>query len=158
MYKKPSPHDSWINSLIFPRTLAMQHICRHHYMIKLIKITRKYIKRGYTSDKHNLIVGIPWLQEWWRWHCYSHPNYLCLNLHNATLITQRWKLLSWKLKRIEKKDFTHIGGYTLLMKGSNCTNNIHAPRDVQKHCFIYPRTTLRIIATYARICISCWRC
>ncbi len=28
-------------------------------------------------------------------------------------------------------------------KDSSCTNNMHAQRDVQKHCFVYPRTTLR---------------
>ncbi len=29
---------------------------------KLIKITIKYIKGAYTTDKHNLIIGIPILQ------------------------------------------------------------------------------------------------
>ncbi len=32
---------------------------------------------------NNLIIRIPLLQEWWRWHCYSHPHYLCLNLHQV---------------------------------------------------------------------------
>ncbi len=33
-------------------------------MIKPIKITIKYIKGAHTTDKHNLIIGIPLLQEW----------------------------------------------------------------------------------------------
>ncbi len=41
----------------------MQHIRVHHYMIKLIKITIKYIKEAYTTGKHNLIIGIPLLQD-----------------------------------------------------------------------------------------------
>ncbi len=35
----------------------MQHIRRHNYMIKLIKIIIKYIKWAYTIDRHNLNVG-----------------------------------------------------------------------------------------------------
>ncbi len=46
----------------FSKNLAMQHICRQHYMIKLIKITIKYMKGAYTTNKHNLIIGIPFLQ------------------------------------------------------------------------------------------------
>ncbi len=38
------------------------HFSRHHHMIKLIKITIKYIKGAYTTDKHNLIIGIPFSQ------------------------------------------------------------------------------------------------
>ncbi len=61
LYKKPPPHDSWGNFLIFPRT------CNTFVGIiiwwKLIKITWKYIKGAYTTDKHNLIFGIPLLQE-----------------------------------------------------------------------------------------------
>ncbi len=33
-------------------------------MIKLIKITTKDIKGVFTTDKHNLIIGIPLLQKW----------------------------------------------------------------------------------------------
>ncbi len=51
-------------------------------MIKLIKITIKDIKGAFTTDKHNLIIGIPLLQEWRK--CYSHLNYLCLNVHQVT--------------------------------------------------------------------------
>ncbi len=47
LYKKPTPHDSWGNFLFFSKSLAMQHICRHRYMIKLIKIT---IKEALTTD------------------------------------------------------------------------------------------------------------
>ncbi len=32
--------------------------------MKLIKITIKYIKGDYITDKHNLIIGIPLLQQW----------------------------------------------------------------------------------------------
>ncbi len=66
------------------KNLAMLHICQHHYMIKLINITIKYVNGAYTTDKHSLIIEIPLLQEWWRWHCYSHPNYLCQNVHQVT--------------------------------------------------------------------------
>ncbi len=48
--------------LIFSENMAMQHICRHYYMIKLIKIIIIYIKGAYTTDKHNTIIGIPFLQ------------------------------------------------------------------------------------------------
>ncbi len=47
--------------LNFSKNLAMQYISRHHCMIKLIKITIKYIKGAYTTDKHRLIIGIPFL-------------------------------------------------------------------------------------------------
>ncbi len=33
-------------------------------MIKLIKRTLKDIKEAFTTDKYNLIIGIPLLQEW----------------------------------------------------------------------------------------------
>ncbi len=56
----------------------MQHICRHHYMIKLITITRKYIKLAYTTDKQlnlwNTIIA----------RVVKMTNYLCLNIHQAT--------------------------------------------------------------------------
>ncbi len=45
-------------------------------------------------------------------------------------------------KWISDSESWHLGGYTWLTKGSNCTNNIHVQRDAQKHCFVYPRTTL----------------
>ncbi len=74
-------------------------------MIKLIKITRRYIKWAYTTNKQNLIFGIPLLQEWWIWHCYSHPNYLCQTYTRPLFITQLWKLISQKLKMIETNRF-----------------------------------------------------
>ncbi len=138
----------------------MQHISRHHYMIKLIQITRKYIKWAYTTDKHNLIFGIPWLQEWWRWHCYSHLNYLCLNMHQATFDYSTLEAYILKTKNDRKKwisdsESWHLGCYTWLKTISNCTNNIHVQRDSQKHCFIYPRTTLNCNNQYIEVNIIC---
>ncbi len=121
-------------------------------MIKLIKITIKYIKGANKTDKDNLIIGIPLLQEWLRWHCYSHLNYLSLNVHQvtsdySTLEAYISKTKNIRNKRISNSEFCHLEGCTLLRKGSNYTNNIHAQRDAQKHCFIYPHTTLRSIKT-----------
>ncbi len=120
----------------------MQHICRHHYMIKLIKITRKYIKWAYTTDKHKLIFGISLLQEWWRWLCYSNSSYLCLNIYQVTFYYSTLEAYISKTKNDRNKwipdsESWHLGGYTRLNKGPTCTNNIHAQRDAQKHCFIY---------------------
>ncbi len=125
----------------------MQHICCHHYMIKLIIITIKYVKGAYTTDKHNLITGLPLLQEWWQWHCYSHPNYLCLNIHQPTFDYSNLEAYILKAKndwnkRISDSESRYHGGYTILKKRSNCTNDLHVQRDIQKHCFIYPCTTL----------------
>ncbi len=127
----------------------MQHICRHHYIIKLIKITITYIKGAYTSDKHNLIIGKPLLQEWWSWHCYSHPNYLCLNVHQvtfdySTLEAYISKAKNDKNKWIPDSESWHLVGYTWLRirKGSNYTNNIHMQRFAQNNLF-YPHTTLK---------------
>ncbi len=129
----------------------MQHICKHQYMIKLIKITRKYIKWAYTTDKHNLIFGIPLLQECWRWHCYSHSNYLWLNMHQATFDYSNLEAYISKTKNDRNKQISdseswHLGGYSWLKTGSKCTNNIHAQRDVQKHCFFFlPLYYLKLI-------------
>ncbi len=46
-------------------------------------------------------------------------------------------------KWISDSNSWHLKGYNVWRKGSKCTNNIHAQNDAQKHCFIYPRTTLR---------------
>ncbi len=62
----------------------MEYSSRGHYMIKLIKITIQYIIRAYTTDRHILIIGISLLQDWWRWHCYSHPAKLCLSVYSVT--------------------------------------------------------------------------
>ncbi len=104
-------------------------------MIKIIKIAIKYIKGAYTTVKHNLIIGIPLLQYWWRWHCYSHPNYPCLNVHQATFNYSNWEAYISKTKndgnkQISDSESWHIEHYTSVRKGSNCTNNIHAQRDV----------------------------
>ncbi len=125
----------------------MQHICGHHHMIKLIKITIKYIEGAYTTDKHNLIIWIPFLQVWSRWHSNSHPDYLSLNLHQvtfdySTLEAYISKTKNDRNKQISDSESWHIEGFTWLWWGYNSTNNIHAQRDAQKHCFIYARTTL----------------
>ncbi len=114
-------------------------------MIKLIKITIIYIKWAYTTDKHNLIFVIPLLQEWWRWHCYSHPDYLYLNIHQVTfdyssLEAHILKTKNDRNKRISDSESRHLEDYTRLRGRS--TSNIYAQRDAQKHCFIYPCTTL----------------
>ncbi len=119
------------------------YICRHHYMIKLIKITIKYIKWAYTSDKYNLIFGILLLQEWWIWHCYSHPNYLWLNkpghFDYLTLEAYISKTKNDRNKQISDSENWHDVGYK---KGSHFTNNIHVQKDAKKHYFI---TTLNCI-------------
>ncbi len=43
----------------------------------------------------------------------------------------------------------HLGSYTWLKQGSNCTNNIHVQRDAQKQ-FYLPRTTLKEIYYYIK--------
>ncbi len=128
-------------------------------MIKLIKITRKYIKWAYTTEKHNLIFGIPLLQEWWRWHCYLHLNYICLNIHQATfdysnLEANISKTKNDRNKRISDSESWHLGGNIWVKRGSHCTKNIHAQRDVQKHCFIYPHTTLSLRKALANFCVT----
>ncbi len=40
----------------------------------------------------------------------------------------------------------YLEGSTQLRKDSSCAINIHAQRDTQKHCFIYPCTTLRLMS------------
>ncbi len=116
-------------------------------MIKLIKITIQDIKGLFTTEKHNLIIGIPLLQEWLRWHCYSHPNYLCLNLHQvtfdySTLEAYISKTKNDRNKQISDTESWHLERNIWLRTESKCTNNIHAQRDVQKRCFIYTCTTL----------------
>ncbi len=44
---------------------------RGYYMIKLI-------------TRHILIIRISLLQEGWKWHCYSHPDKLCLSVYQVT--------------------------------------------------------------------------
>ncbi len=86
-------------------------------MIKLIKITIKDIKGVFTTDKHNPIIGITLLQVWWRWHCYSHPNYLCLNLHqvtfdNSTVEAYISNTKNDRNKRISDSESLYLGGHT----------------------------------------------
>ncbi len=104
----------------------------------------------YTTDKHNLIFVILLLWGWWRWHCYLHPNYLCLNMHHATFDYSNLEAYISKTKNDRNKLISdskswHLGGHTWLKTGSNCTNNIHVQRDVQKNCFIYLHTTLMVL-------------
>ncbi len=81
----------------------MQHSCRDHYIIKLTKITIKYRKWAYTTDRHNLIIGISLLQEGWRWHCYSHPDKLCLNVFHWQWQTFQGQAHSTKVKNAYNK-------------------------------------------------------
>ncbi len=80
-------------------------------MIKLIKITRKYINGEYTTDKHNLIFGIPLLQECLKMTLLFIHNYLCLNIHQVTFDYSTveayiaWKLISRQLKMIQTNRF-----------------------------------------------------
>ncbi len=143
MYKKPFHHDSWGNFLIFPRTWLCNTFIG--IIIKLIKITIKYKKGSYTTDKHNLIIGIPLLQKWWRWHCYSHTDYICLNVHQVTFYYSALEAYISKTKKDRNKLISDSESwpFSWLRKGSHCTNTMHAQRDAQKHCFIYPCTTLR---------------
>ncbi len=120
-------------------------------MIKLVKITIKYITWAHTTAKHNLIFGIPLLQEWWRWHCYSIPDYPCLNIHQVTFdysileayISQTKNDRNYQISDSESR---HPVEYIWLRIRSICTSNIHVQRDAQKHCFIYQRTSLRCLS------------
>ncbi len=94
--------------------------------------------------------------------------WLSLPKHTYTwslLITQIWKLISQKQKMKETNGFQilnryilYITGYTWLKGRSICTCNTHAQRDAQKHCFIYPHTTLRGPGGYQsfEICLQHW--
>ncbi len=53
------------------------------------------------------------------------------------------RLISRKLQMLVTNGFQILNPDILkLRKNSSCTNNIHVQRDAQKHCFIYPHTTL----------------
>ncbi len=106
----------------------MYHKCMH-CMIKLIKITIKYIKWAYTTDKHNVIIGIPLLQEWWRWHCFSHPDYLCLNVDQVTFYYSPLEVHISKTKNdwnkwISDSESRHLDDYTWLSGRSIFRSNI----------------------------------
>ncbi len=62
--------------------------------------------------------------------------------HYSTLEAYILKTRNDRNKQISDSESWHLGGYTGLMKGTNCTNNIYEQRDAQKHFFIYPCTTL----------------
>ncbi len=84
--------------------LAIQHSCRDH-MIKLTKITIKYIKWAYTTDRQNLIIGIPLFKEGWSCYCYSHPDKLCLNVYHVIFDYSTWdahisKTINYRHKQI----------------------------------------------------------
>ncbi len=116
--------------------LAMQHSCRHHYMIKLIKITIKYIKWAKTTDRHSLLIRIPLLQEGDDDIAIHTPiDWLALSKCIASLlITRIWKLISQNLRVIQTNRFQISGMLKYyITKGVTC--NIHAQSDAQKHCF-----------------------
>ncbi len=135
------------NFLNFSKTLAMQHICRHQYMIKLIKITIKYKRSIYNWQTqpnywNNIFTGrVKMTLLYW------HPNYLCLNVHQLTFDYSTLEAYSSKQnernKQISDSESWHLEGFTRLRQGYSWTNNIHVQRDVQKHSFIYPCTTLK---------------
>ncbi len=92
------------------------------------------------------MIGIPLLQEWWRWHCYSHPDYLSLHIHHVTfyLSTLEAHISNTRHDRnkwISDAESRRLEDYILLSGSSTCTCNTHAQGDAWKHCFIYPRTT-----------------
>ncbi len=136
-------------SYLFSKYLTMQHIVVIIWL-KLIKITITYIKWAYTTDKLNHINWIPLLQEWWRWHWYSHHDYLCLNIHQvtfdySTLEAHISTTVNDRNKQISDSESRHLEDYILLWGRSICTNNMHVQRDAEKHCFIYPYTWYTII-------------
>ncbi len=120
----------------------------------------KYIKGAYTTDKHNLIIGIQFFQVGWRWHSYSHSNYVCLNVtfDYSTLEAYFSKTKNDRNKQISDPESWHIEGFTRLRQRYNCTNNIHAQRDAQKHCFIYPRNTLMHHHVDMYKIVHAWKC
>ncbi len=120
----------------------MKYSSRGYYMIKLIKITKQYILWAYIQLTHIIIIGISLLQEGWRWHCYSHPAKLCLSVYQVTFDYSTLKAHISKTANDKKKRISDI--QTSWRKDSSCTFNIHAQRDAQKHCFIYPSTTLKL--------------
>ncbi len=66
---------------------------------------------------------------------------------------------TYRNKQISDSESWHPEGYTWLRKEFKCSNNIHAQRNVQKHCLIYPRTTLRQKKTWtlsSETCVRLW--
>ncbi len=124
--------------------MTMVYSCRGYYMITLIKITKQYIIWAYITNKHILIIKVSLYQEGWRWHWYSHPAKLCLSAFQVTFDFSTLKAyISKTTNVINKRISDSKSRHFQLRTNSSCTNNIHAQRDAQKHCFIYPHTTLR---------------
>ncbi len=95
------------------------------------------MKRAYTIDRHNLNIGIPLLQEWWRWHYYSQPDKPGLNIHQVTfyyltLEAHISKTINDRNKRISDSESGHLEDYIWLWGRAICKRNIHAHRDAQK--------------------------
>ncbi len=146
LLSKADPFLLFVKFLNIFGILTMVYGSSGYYMIKLIKITKQYIISAYTTDRHILIIGISLLQEGWRWHCCSHPAKLCLSAYQvtfdySTLKTHISKTTNDRNKRISDSESRLIEG-KYITKDSSFSNNIHAKRDAQKHCFIYSRTTL----------------
>ncbi len=95
----------------------MEYSSRGYYMMKLIRITKQYIIWAYTTDRQILIIGISLLQEGWRWHCYSQPAKLCLNVYQVTFDYSTLKAhisetTNDRNKRISDSESRHIDGTT----------------------------------------------
>ncbi len=71
-------------------------------MIKLIKITRKYIEWAYTTDKYNLIFYCKSAED----DIVIHT--LIISYTRPLLITQLWKLISQKLKNDRNKQISDL--------------------------------------------------
>ncbi len=75
----------------------------------------------------------------------------CQALLNAEQVTFDYSTLKARIskttndrnKRISDSESRHLGDHICLRGSDSYKNNIHVQRDAQKHCFIYPRTTLK---------------
>ncbi len=120
----------------------MEYSSGGYYMIKLIKITKKYIIWAYTTDRHILIIGISLLGDAWRWHCYRHPAKLCLSAYQvmfdySTLKAHISKTTNDRNKYISDSESGHLEGIVLVVQIT------YMHKGSKEHWFIYLRTTLR---------------
>ncbi len=99
--------------------------------------------------QHSLNIGISLLQEWWRWHYYSHTDYLCLNIHQVTFITTLEAHISKtkqdRNKRIADSESRHLDDCMWLRGRPICKSNIHAQRDAPKQFYLPPYYLKQVI-------------
>ncbi len=69
-----------------------------------------------------------------------NPAKLCLSSYQGTFDYSTLKAHISKTTNDRNKQISDTESVKL--KDSSCTNNIHAQREAQKHCFIYYLTTL----------------